>query len=143
MGPSPFGIWTTSAACRVGSGSRTKIQRPLCQRRFGDPNPGTQTSCRPNCPRRDMKALKKELRRGVLQLVKKLTAEEIAEECMFPDVFLVVYLALAANRCATNLFQLPVFLQSRNVSIYVSMPTGELQTASIIDKCFQLGSIPH
>jgi len=90
-----------------------------------------------------MKALKKELRRGVLQLVKKLTAEEIAEECMFPDVFLVVYLALAANRCATNLFQLPVFLQSRNVSIYVSMPTGELQTASIIDKCFQLGSIPR
>jgi len=41
-----------------------------------------------------------------------------------------------------NLFHLPLFVQSRNVSVYLSMPKGELQTASIIDECFQLGSMP-
>ena len=140
MGPSPFGIWTTSLACRVGSGSQRKFKGRLAKR---DSRTLTQEHKLRHHTCRDMRALKKELRRGVLPLSKKLTAEEIAEECMFPDIFLVVYLTLAANRCVTNLFQLPVFLQSRNVSIYVSMPMRELQTASIIEKCFQLDSIPR
>jgi len=37
------------------------------------------------------RALKRELRQGVQQLLKKLTAEEIAEECTFVDICLVVH----------------------------------------------------
>lgn len=46
-----------------------------------------------------------------------------------------------ANRCARSLFQLPQFIQSRNVSIYLSMPSGELQTNLILEKAFQLGTL--
>jgi len=53
---------------------------------------------------RDMRALKKALRCKVQQLLKELTAEKIAEECIFSNILLVVYLTLVANSCATNLF---------------------------------------
>lgn len=46
---------------------------------------------------------------------------------------------LPATRCAKTLFQLPCFVNSRNVSVYLSMRTGELQTNAIIENCFQLG----
>ena len=98
MGPSLFGIWTTtSSACRVGlGGSQTKIQRPLCKNAVRDPNPGRQTFSKgsTHVSSLDMKsarALKRELRQGVQQLLKKLTAEEIAEECTFVDICLVVH----------------------------------------------------
>ena len=44
-----------------------------------------------------------------------------------------------AKRCARTLVELPQFTKSRNVSVYLSMPSGEVQTASIIEEAFQTG----
>jgi hypothetical protein len=86
-------------------------------------------------PRMSVRLLKRELRRGVQGILKSLTTEEIVEEC----ISRLIVSDMLANRCAASLFQLPQFVQSRNVSVYLSMPSGELQTSSIIEKCFQLG----
>lgn len=44
-----------------------------------------------------------------------------------------------ARRCTRTLLELPQFKRARNVSIYLSMPSGEIQTGGVIDGAFQAG----
>jgi 5-formyltetrahydrofolate cyclo-ligase len=83
-----------------------------------------------------VRLLKRQLRREIQQSLKQLTDSEVIEECSYTLLRLTNILA---TRCARRLFQLPQFNQSRNVSIYLSMPSGELQTTSILEKAFQSG----
>lgn len=46
---------------------------------------------------------------------------------------------IKAKRCTTTITQLPEFAKSRNVSIYVSMPSNELQTHDLIEAAFKAG----
>jgi hypothetical protein len=87
----------------------------------------------------NVRLLKRDLRREVQQLLKKPAAEEVCEECIPLNSFLRL-LTISANRCAASLFQLSQFVHSRNISVYLSMPTGELQTTSIVEKCFHFGT---
>jgi len=70
--------------------------------------------------------LKRQLRKEVQQRLKTLTVTQVAEE---------------SRRCANKLFQLPQFIQSRRISIYLSMASGELQTRLILQEAFDEGKI--
>ena len=86
----------------------------------------------------NVRLLKRQLRKEVQQTLKTLKNADIVEECLY---YLMNLINSIANRCSRRLSQLPQFIQSRNVSIYLSMPSGELQTNSILEKAFQLGCI--
>jgi hypothetical protein len=89
-----------------------------------------------NDERMSVRLLKRQLRREIQQSLTQLANSDVIEECSYALLRLT---NLLANRCASRLFQLPQFNQSRNLSIYLSMPSGELQTTSIIEKAFQSG----
>jgi len=85
-----------------------------------------------------MRAVKRQLRKSILQSLQRVTSSDISDEC---DNILPLELTLATV-CATALTHLPQYIQSRNVSVYLSMAQGEVQTDSIVKNAFDSGFPP-
>jgi 5-formyltetrahydrofolate cyclo-ligase len=83
-----------------------------------------------------VRLLKRQLRKEILQNLGKLSSQTITEESS--SRYIKVYL-ITAERCMNTIVQLPQFAKSRNVSIYVSMPSKELQTHGLLENAFKTG----
>jgi len=71
-----------------------------------------------------IQAVKSEWRKTVQQSLKRLTNDEIAAR---------------SYKIHQSLFALPEYQEARNISIYLSMPTGEVSTKAIVEDALSKG----
>jgi 5-formyltetrahydrofolate cyclo-ligase len=73
----------------------------------------------------EMSGLKRALRTQINQKLKNLSADEVAQR---------------SNQITERLVRMPVWQNARAVSCFVSMPTGEVQTSSVLEHATSLHS---
>jgi 5-formyltetrahydrofolate cyclo-ligase len=81
--------------------------------------------------------LKKQLRKDMAARLEQLSTPELIKQCNYSKNkacfrSLKYFFHILADQVFQNLQQLNQFQASKNISIYISMPTCEIMTANII-----------
>lgn len=90
---------------------------------------------------------KKAMRKAVATVLRSLTSSDIQAQCKGPLTHFYVYasniatgFSISAHSVTQHVLSAPWFKNSRTVSCYLSMPSGELDTSSLVNAVLQAGS---
>jgi 5-formyltetrahydrofolate cyclo-ligase len=88
-----------------------------------------------------VKAQKQTLRKAITASLHKLTSAEVDQQCMLSDNFplSVNSLLSVAQAITSRLLALSTFQTSNVISCYLSMPSAEARTSTIVDTILQSG----
>ena len=88
-----------------------------------------------------LKASKAKLRKTVLGSLKQLTQEQIQLQCLYNDTrgSIVALIRKTARSIQERLFSLPEYQSAKKISVYLSMPSGEVSTRCIVEDALRKG----